>query len=649
MTLYRQISGVLLILFLFIFGGILFISVNNTRAFLTDQLQSHAQDTATSLGLSLSSAIKNNDNATMLTMVQAIFDPGYYQSITINDLEGKPIVQRYAPGEIKGVPGWFVHLVPLPSPSGQALLMSGWTQKGTVTVVSFPGLAYYQLWETTKDLLVWFILIYLLAVVLSSVALYFLLKPLRTITKQAQAVCNREFPMSTQLPRTKELRVVATAMNNMIGKVKVMLDEQSALSENLRKQAYQDPLTELGNRRYFDMELSQLLSNKDEIRLGALFLLEVQGLKAFNDNYGYQAGDELLKRIAQVIKNTCQDLKENFIARLAGGTFGIIIPNLTPEETEQLANSLIYALEQMITTLPEAKERVLAHAGIAHFSEDLTAPQLLSVADQALRAAQVKGPFGFVLHEDATINPANVRKATEWKKFLERIINEDLVTVHYQPVMRFSDKQIMHYEALLRIPDRNNSLVPASIVIPIAERYGITHQLDKCVIKKVFKQAEADQSGVSYVMNLSQNTIINTETMEWLLQELKERNLPNKFIFELTEYTVVTNLPLVRELIQRFNKVGAHMSIDHFGRGFTSFGYLRSLPVVHIKIDGGFIRDIANQDTQFLLTFITKIAHTLDIQVIAESVETEQQWELLQGFQIDGVQGIFLAPPAHQD
>lgn len=235
MTLLRQLILAILALLLLVFAGSVAISVANTRHYLDAQLQSHAQDAATSLGLSLSTSAAEDDRATMESMVDALFDSGYYRSIRIIDTGGAPLVERAQPVRFDDVPAWFVRLIPLNTPLGEAMLMSGWRQLGRVQVTSNPGYAYLELWRTTRGSVGLFALVAALAVALSVVGVNIILRPLRATEAQAAAIADREFPVQEHLPRTRELRRVVEAMNHMSRKVRQMLDEQIALGERLRE------------------------------------------------------------------------------------------------------------------------------------------------------------------------------------------------------------------------------------------------------------------------------------------------------------------------------------------------------------------------------------------------------------------------------
>ena len=243
MTLSRQLVVLVAVLLVLVFAGTFLIGVQNSRAYLEAQLKSHAQDAATSLGLSVSPHMAEGDIATVTSMAEAIFDRGYYRVVRVEDMEGKPLVDRVLPVRVEGVPAWFISSLSLKTPEGEALVMAGWRQAGRVRVRSHPGFAYRQLWENVSEIFGWFLSSALIVMLLGLVLLRVVLRPLRLIQWQAESICNREFPILEKLPRTPDLRRIVEAMNRMSGKVQSMLTEAAKLARRLREQALQHPGT----------------------------------------------------------------------------------------------------------------------------------------------------------------------------------------------------------------------------------------------------------------------------------------------------------------------------------------------------------------------------------------------------------------------
>ena len=649
MTLLRQLTIVIVTLFLLLFAGTLLLSISNTRDYLNEQLRTISQDTATSLGLSLTPPMAVKDMAVVDRMVSAMSDSGYYREVSVSDVEGKPLISRTQQVNLGDVPQWFVDRVPLATPVGEALIMAGWQQAGTVRVVANPGYAYSALWANAVESFWWFLSASTLTFLLGLLALHFILRPLREVEMQARAICNREYPVQKKLPWTLELRSVVEAMNRMSRKVKEMFEEQAATVDRLREENYRDATTGLANRAFFDMQLKKLSENPDEVVSGALLLLELINFKDYNDKHGFEAGDDLLRNAAGLIGAVSKSRPEveSFTARLAGANFAVMLKHVSEQEALEFAR-------QIANDLPRFKERgftdteEVGHVGIAIFHGQ-SAGELLSAADTALRAAQTLGPNAVHIQESQTLGAAGTRSATQWRDILQKAIADASVKLQFQPVKDAANAdRILHYELLMRLLGDDGELIPAGIFVPMAKRFGMLRDLDKIAVSNAFAYLEAaGYMGIPLAINLFPASVQDTLFVDWLCGELTAKPEAARMVqFEVAEYGVVENLHALRDFIQRLAQTGARLGLDHFGRGFSSFGYLSTLKIDYLKIDGSYMHDIeSNKNNQFFVESIIKIAHGLDIQVIAESVESQEEWDTLATLRVDGVQGYGVGRP----
>jgi diguanylate cyclase (GGDEF)-like protein len=649
MTLYRQLIVIIIALFTACFLVSVTISTVNLRSFLEEQFQSHAQDTATSLGLSLSPYMQSNDMAVMNSMVDAIFDRGYYRTISVVTVNGEPLIERSNPGAINGVPSWFVDYIDLRFPAAEALVMSGWKQAATVAVVSHPGHAYQELWKNFLDTLLLFSLTAVTTILLGIVAVYLLLKPLKRVEEQAEAICQKSFVIQEKLPRTRELCRVVEAMNRLAGKVNKFFTEQASLTERLREQAYKDPVTALGNRRYFDRQLQSSLESREESLGGTVLLLELNQLKHINTTSGYQAGDVLLHRTAELVQTRLADSSTCFLSRLSGAGFGIVVEGIDSLEADALANSLSRDLLQLHTE-DFVKDGNIAHIGLTMWKPGDSMSDVLAEADNALRTAQVSGDNAWHRYEPINEAPRSIPGAGQWHSYLKQAISSASAALCAQPVLEFTEEgnTLLHKEVFLRLPDENGNILTAGIFMPVAERSGLAADLDRLAVGKLLDYLSANPAdSCRYAVNLTASSLHDTALVEWLCRELQadsERN--RRLVFEFPESGVLRNIDTTRTVVEKLSALGCNCGIDHFGRGFNSFGYLRSLGVQYLKIDGSYTRNIHHEtDNQFLIKALADTAHSVDIQVIAVAVESRQELDAIRTLNVDGVQGYLVGKP----
>ena len=658
MTLLRQLTALLLLGLTLLAAALLLIGITQQHRLLQQQLALAAHDAATALAASATLAAPGSTTAQREALLTLIFDNGDFEQITVEVRGAAPLQRRVSPLPTD-VPAWFgkqFHFAPARAQAdilaATAGIASNTGDNGTVGKISVIGAAdsaLKMLWESSVELAVWGMMAWFALVVLVLVVLHFLLRPLRAMVRQAEAISDREYPLLRSLPQQRELRSVAVAMNRISSKMQTMFAAHADAMNRLRAESYRDSLTGLANRRYFDMHLQCLLSAVDEFNSGALLLISLSDFNRVNQQFGFAAGDELLRSVAHALEQSISGEAEPdyFIARLSGATFALLLSNVGEREAMESGARIAAALQGMHAPgLLDTRE--IGHIGIAMYRRQ-SATQFLAEADTALRTAQSKGPHALHMHEargDSTVGFS----VTRWAEFLRDVIEKKNIILHLQPVLDSANhRTILQYETLLRVVGEDGQLIPAVQFLPMAKRLGLIQQIDRLVVTEVLARIRQDRYGrVTIAVNLFPATVRQPGFTAWLAAALKaDPNVAKRVAFEISEQGALDHLDALHELVSAVRQHGAQFGLDHFSRGFASFGYLASLKVDYLKIDGSFVRGIAqNRDNQFLVDSICKIAQGLDLQVIAESVESDEDWAMLTVLGIDGVQGYSVGVPS---
>jgi len=645
MTLSRQLFLSAMFVLLGLFIGMMTFVANNTQTFLDKQLTKNSKDTATSLGLSLSLAMVEQqlDVPVASRIVDAVWDSGYYQKIVIVDQNNKTLLERKLDVKFYSVPDWFIEYFRLPVKEANAQIQSGWLQQGSVIVQSNPGFAYEQIWKTFMQSLRWLLLTAIVALILGGALLFIILKPLRSVTKQASAICNQQF-VEEDLPWTIDLRRVVQAMNKMSRRLKKIFEEQAKATEALREQAFVNPVSKLGNRRYFDINFDHILEEKDASHSGVVLLFEVYEFKEYNDKHGYEAGDDLLKQIAKRMDDDTHDIENRLIAHLGGASFILVCPNKTEEFGTECAEDLAQAFGKF-NAKGLAQEDNIIHIGICRFTTVQSKTEILSQLDMALRQAQSKGANGW--HFLKHVEEKSVRGAHEWGEIFTQVVEQNKVKLHFQPTKLLAHPEVKLYETLMRIQLDENTLLNAGMFMPMAERLNRVTDLDRAIVKNVIQLAKSKDQNIHFAINISPSSMDDPLFVVWLLVELKKMGKDaSKIVIELPEYGVVKRVEVVRDFFAKVSELGAKTSIDNYGKSFGSFAYLNNLRLDYLKIHGSFMRDIhENSDNQFFIRSLVEIARSLDILIIAESVETEEECSTLEQMKVDGLQGYYIGRP----
>jgi len=644
MSLFKQLLIAICLFLVVAFTGSFMVSLESSRTQYVNQLRSHAQDAATALALSLTPNI--DDPAMVELLVSSIFDSGYYSSIRVVDLKtDQTIVERSGIPAVTNVPDWFVKLIGLEPAGGDALVSRGWEQAARVEVVSHPMFALAKLWQSALGSLGWLLVCGAVSAVLGALLLRRQLRPLDYMVKQSHAIARREFLSLPDLPRTPELRRVVLAMNQMVEKLKALFQEQAERSEKLRTESYQDNLTGLANRRYFEMQLNARVSNPEQASSGYLLLLRVKDLAGLNQRLGGQRTDELLKAVGQQLSRECARYPEtqNLVTRIRGGEFAVLAPGLTREEALQLAQNLDSALGSLHAT-GATDVPAVASIGLAPFAHGDSPQAVLSLGDQALAQAEGQGEQNWACLDQSLVADVGDDHHA-WHRLLDQALNQRRFELFFQPVVAAQDTQlVLHYKVLSRLLDEQGQTIPAGRFLPWLERFGWTARLDRLMLERVLEQMAGHEE--SLALNLSSATLADQQALNKVFEILRSHsNLGSRLTLEIGEEQLPEQAVL-EQLTRRLRELGFSLSLQRFGGRFSMIGNLARLGLAYLKIDGSYIRAIDHEsDKRLFIEAIQRAAHSIDLPLIAERVETEGELSVIREMGLYGVQGQLFGEP----
>lgn len=412
-----------------------------------------------------------------------------------------------------------------------------------------------------------------------------------------------------------------------------------------------DPLTNLFNRRRFSEELEQVLSRAERYRHpGALLFFDLDRFKYINDTSGHQAGDTLLKMVASMLAQTIR--ADDITGRLGGDEFAIILPEINANGAIEVAKKVLDQLGHAQLTINNRTHKISASIGIALFPEHgANIHDLLAAADLAMYQAKAMGRNAWYLFSDKDRSRERIHTLVYWKEKIEYSHLHDNFMLYLQPIMQVKTKEISHYEVLLRMQDKDGSVLSPGEFIPAAEHTGLIHAIDHMVLRKAIAQvAKIYQAGfkVSFSINLSAHAFNDPELLPILKEELTSQDMdPACVMFEITETAALEDLPGARGLMIEIKELGCGFVLDDFGVGFSSFYYLRELPVDVVKIDGSFIRNLSeSSDDLILVNALCSVARGFGKKITAEFVESAEILSLIEKMDIDYAQGYYIGKPA---
>jgi len=633
MSLIKQLWIGIIVLLLLALGGSFIISIMSAKSYLEEQLHVKNMDNATSLALSISQMEK--DPVTLELLISAQFDTGHYEYIRLVDPQKKILVERHyeenkSNPQLSKVPNWFIHLVNFDAEPGVAQIQDGWQQFGTLTVKSHSRYAWQALWNSTSQLLSWFVIAAILSGIIGTVILKFISSPLNTVIKQAEAIGQRRFVTSDE-PKTTEFQRLVRAMNALSQSVKIMLEKETKQLEKLRRESQLDPLTELPNRNHFLNLLESKLNRDDSDSTGVLAVMRFLNLAEFNNHLGRAAADHALLQIAGVLHQFISRYPGSHAGRLNGSDFMLVISG--NPSAEAIGSELS---EQLNAQLGEHDLRTIqipVAVCIYHSGEKRN--ELLHKLDGALAQAELKGNRALIILNTSS-QPIMHRNLTDWRDAITHALQLKKLQLAHFPV-RTPAGDILHIESPVRLL-LDDDWQPAGYFMPWAARLGIMPVIDLEVIKSALASIQNESS---IAINISAESLCNADFREQALALLKlSLNKTNRLWLEFPESCALRHMAELRSFTNVLRTLGCHVGLEHVGLEFTKIRELQDIGLHYLKIDGAIIRDIdSNIGNQNFLSGLCKIGRSLGMVVIAEGVRSEAEKEKLIQLDIDGLTG----------
>lgn len=642
MSLVKQLVLAIGLIMAIAFAGSFAINLQHSRTQLEAQLQSHADDAASALALSLSPHLA--DPPMIELMVASMFDSGYFASIQITAAEdGRVLFERQRRSRQSPAPAWFVRLADLRPELGSALLMQGWQQFGQVQVVSDPHLAIESLWLAAKQTLLWLILCGAVSAAIGVLALRRRLRPLDAMAAQAEAASRLEYYQVEPLPKARELRQVAATLNLMSSRLKRLFTEESVRAEQFRRQAFEDALTALPNRLAFEQALAGALNDLQAPK-GALLALRINNLDELNRQIGSIQVDERLHQLAAPLRALAEEYPEWLCCRPRGGEFVVIAPGARAPELENIADRLsALALTLDWPALPGSQPVAL---GIAGYAPGETREQVLDRLDQALACCVENGTLEAAIIEPATgLDTLSETSPEQWQSWLTDACRQRSFHVHFQPAKRLDGRTILHHKLLTRLSLGDDQLIPAGEFLPRLERTGLGWQFDCCVVDLAF--AQLDRHPAPIAISLTSQTLLERNARARLHSQLVSRPELCRWITLEADARRAVPTDDLAEFVLRLRKLGCGFALEHAGQDLGNLQTWATLGCTYLKVDSRYIRNVDHDLSHRLyLQALVSMAGQLELELVAEQVQTEAELAVLAQLGFHAAQGNAVAVPA---
>ena len=422
-------------------------------------------------------------------------------------------------------------------------------------------------------------------------------------------------------------------------------------SVKLAYHASHDPLTNLVNRLEFEKRLALALHTAaSQGRQHSVMYLDLDQFKIVNDTCGHAAGDQLLRQVGALLKEQVRE--GDSLARLGGDEFGVLLENCPMQEAIGIADKLRQCIADFRFISEGKSFSIGASVGVVQVADGmLNLTDILSAADAACYTAKEKGRNRVQFYRPHDSEVSMRRGELEWVPRLQRALQEGRFVLYSQQIMSIGGHypQTSHHELLVRMVDEHGKVVPPMAFIPAAERYSIMPMIDQWVVQNAFAAISTlGPDCGTFAINISGTSIGDERFLEFVREQFRNYVMPPRSIcFEITETAAIANFDKAARFFGEMKSLGCLFSLDDFGAGMSSFGYLKHLPVDFIKIDGSFVKDVAHDPVAVaMVRAINDVGHVMGKKTIGEFVDGEIVLAALREIGVDFAQGNWISPPS---
>jgi diguanylate cyclase (GGDEF)-like protein/PAS domain S-box-containing protein len=425
--------------------------------------------------------------------------------------------------------------------------------------------------------------------------------------------------------------------------------------QRLIKLAKYDVLTGLANRaKFHDFTEGKIAYCAHNAKKLALLFIDIDHFKNINDSMGHDAGDDLLIAVAERLRTCVRET--DLVARIGGDEFSVTLLEMgSPSQVTRIVQNVLHVLSKPFFI--ESKEiNISASIGISLYPENGSDLKTLAkTADTAVHQAKADGRNTYRFFSEEIQNRVMEQHSLEIA--LKRAIANDEFFMHYQPLIDALSGRIVGLEALVRWQHEDWPNIGPHRFIPVAEECGLLPALGKWVLLAACRQSvkwlKDENINFNYPVsvNLSPKQLVNNDFVDLLIWVLKETQIPpENLVLELTETAVMQNPEVAISTLSKINSAGVKLAVDDFGTGYSSLNYLKQLPISKLKIDRSFVKDIGvDQNGEAIVKAILALAHSLNLEVVAEGVEEQSQVNFLRGHDCEVLQGYFFSKPVGVD
>lgn len=441
---------------------------------------------------------------------------------------------------------------------------------------------------------------------------------------------------------SQELKPIGSALERARSALHDKFDAIQKYNERLNREANQDPVTLFNTRTKFTEKLDSL-AKPGKSHYGVMAIIKATELANINQSQGRVAGDNYLAAVANCIRKSISTLERTECYRISSVDFAVFVANMMIKDSPKWLTDLKSNFDELQQTLDAES---VAYIGLVPYKQGNDALSLIYLGDAAVSIAQTMGPNSY--HVQEKLNGDELIEDAHWKTSIEDIIKRRALKFHAQDIQPCRGADKVYRELFSRFYSAKGKFLPTATVIAMAERHGLSVELDKIIILSSVKLLIDNPALIgSFGINVSTSSIYQPHFSAWIKDLFsRQRQIASRIVIEVNEAGMQTNIGVAHQFVRDMHSVGARVSVEHFGLGFTSFKFFKEVRPDFIKLDGSYTQEIdVNDNNRFFVKMIIDVARKQSIRVIASSVERQEEKLALEHLLVDGLQGYYIAKP----
>ena len=621
MSLFKQVSLVILFIFTILFILITVVSFKIIKDSTEKSLYENVQNSVSSISLSITNS--GTDISSIKTVINATFDNGNYEKIVFKDTNENIIyeVKKELSLDEKDTPSWFISLINIDEISAKSTISNGWSILGYIEIYNDRTIFYHQIYSIFYNLVFSLLISFGFLLAILFYLFKYILKPLTTIKKQADAVMRNEFIIEKELPFTLEFKSVTLSINSMINKIENMFENTNSVLKLNKELLYFDEVTKINNRKYFILKANEYLDKYNPNNKGFVVIISLK-VDIMNKMFGYEKTNNVLLNLANLMKEEFQNDSNNLVVRINGSEFVLLLPNMDEIKVKRMLSEFI---KKAYNILEIIKDKMFI--GVFKYEVEQSVSALLTKMDYVISQAKLYNNKEYYFIKD--INKCMTKE--EWIKIINISLEEDYFKLLYRNVVDINLKDVLHKTISFELNYNQDSFSYQGFIAPILE-LGRLNEVYLYIIEKVLKNNKNEnisvQLPISFVEDLN-----NYSKLKELV--IKYRSLTNQnIIFEIEEESFNKNLDNTIIYINLFKEFGFKFAIFNFIANSDDYTYLKELKPLYIKASKYFL--LESRQSLSVLKILTQ---SLDIKLIATSVSKISDIEILSEIGINAISG----------